>query len=435
MADIVIKNGLVLTMNPLDNQKLIKSNVIIEDGLIKEISSSNDSANQVIDASGCVVMPGLVNTHTHAAMTLLRGYADDLSLKSWLENNMWPVEAQMSSDDIYTGTLLACAEMIKSGTTSFADMYFEPDSIAKAVEKSGMRASISYGMIELGDTEKGKIELKKGKKFVDEWTGKAGGRINTMYGPHAPNTCSKDFLVKVKNQARKDGKKIHIHVLETEAELNEMKEKYGKCSINMLEDIDFFDKDILAAHCVWLSQGDIEILNEKNVNVSHNPTSNMKLASGTSPVYDMWRKGVNLSIGTDGCASNNNLDMFKEMKLASLLQKVTNNDPTVLKAYDVIKMATSNGASSMDIKSGILKEGFNADLILVDMNKLHLTPIYDPISHLVYSANGSDVKTTIVNGKVLMDNYRLTNLDEKLIMQEASNTSQDLIDRVKSVAQ
>ncbi|RQD79952.1 N-ethylammeline chlorohydrolase, partial [Methanosalsum natronophilum] len=341
----------------------------------------------------------------------------------------------MSSDDIYTGTLLACAEMIKSGTTSFADMYFEPDSIAKAVEKSGMRASISYGMIELGDTEKGKIELKKGKKFVDEWTGKAGGRINTMYGPHAPNTCSKDFLVKVKNQARKDGKKIHIHVLETEAELNEMKEKYGKCSINMLEDIDFFDKDILAAHCVWLSQGDIEILNEKNVNVSHNPTSNMKLASGTSPVYDMWRKGVNLSIGTDGCASNNNLDMFKEMKLASLLQKVTNNDPTVLKAYDVIKMATSNGASSMDIKSGILKEGFNADLILVDMNKLHLTPIYDPISHLVYSANGSDVKTTIVNGKVLMDNYRLTNLDEKLIMQEASNTSQDLIDRVKSVAQ
>ncbi len=432
MADIIIKNAYVLTMDP-DAGDLKNGTVVIEGGKITEIGEkTKEHAETVIDAKGSVVMPGLVNTHTHAAMTLFRGYADDLQLAEWLEKHIWPAEAQLRAEDVYRGSLLACLEMIRSGTTSFADMYFFMDETAKAVEASGIRASLSHGLIELWNKEKGETDLKEGKRFVRAWQGAADGRIKTMYGPHAPNTCSDEYLAKVKEEARKDGAGIHIHVLETEAELLAMKERYGKCSVHMLDDIGFFGPDVLAAHCVWLSDGDIEVLREKGVNVSHNPISNMKLASGTAPIYKMLERGVNVSLGTDGCASNNNLDLFEEMKTAALLHKLSTGNPTALPARQVLKMATVNGAKALGTESGMLKAGMKADLIIVDMKKPHLTPCFDVPSHLVYSAGGSDVRTTIVDGKVLMDDYRVLVMDEQKVIEEAQKAAEELAARVNA---
>jgi Cytosine deaminase and related metal-dependent hydrolases len=432
MADIIIKNAYVLTMDP-ERGDLKNETVVIEDGKITEIGKKTDeSAETVIDAKQSVVMPGLVNTHTHAAMTLFRGYADDLQLADWLEGHIWPAEAKLTAEDVYKGSLLACLEMIKSGTTSFADMYFYMDETAKAVEESGLRASLCHGLIELWNEEKGETDLKEGKRFVRAWQGAADGRIKTMYGPHAPNTCSEEFLVKVREEANKDGAGIHIHLLETEAELLAMKERYGKCSVHLLEDIGFFGPDVLAAHCVWLSDGDIEILGKRGVNVSHNAISNMKLASGIAPVHKMLEKGVNVSLGTDGCASNNNLDLFEEMKMAALLHKVNTFNPIALPAQQVLQMGTVNGAKALGTETGMLKAGMKADLIMVDMKKPHLTPCFDVPSHLVYSARGSDVRTTIVNGKVLMDDYKVLVLDEQKVMEEAQKAAEELVARVNA---
>ncbi|MBW6471444.1 MAG: amidohydrolase family protein [Methanosarcinaceae archaeon] len=430
MSDIIIKNGYILTMDPAQ-EDINRGLVVIENGIITQVAESTDeTADTVIDAKGGVVMPGLVNTHTHAGMTLFRGYADDLTLCDWLENHIWPAEGQLTDNDLYIGTKLACLEMIRSGTTAFVDMYIHVDKVAHAVEESGMRAALSYGMIDLGDETRAESELSEGKRFVKEWNGRADGRIIAMYGPHAPNTCSREFLIKVKEQAKQDNVKIHIHVLETEAELNQMKEQFGMCSVNMLDEIGFLDNNVVAAHCVWLSDGDIDILNERGVNVSHNPVSNMKLASGIAPVPKMLARGVNVSLGTDGCASNNNLNMFEEMKTAALLHKVNTSDPTVLPARQVLEMATVNGARAMGINSGMLKVGCMADMIIVDMGKPHLTPLYDVPSHLVYSASGGDVRTTIVNGKVLMDDYKVLSMDEKQVIESANGASVNLISRV-----
>ena len=432
MADIIIKNAYILTMDP-DTGDLKNGTVVIEDGRITEIGEkTKESAETIIDAKHSVVMPGLVNTHTHAAMTLFRGYADDLQLADWLEGHIWPAEARLTAQDVYKGSLLACLEMIRSGTTSFADMYFYMDETAKAVEVSGLRASLSHGLIELWNEEKGEADLKEGRRFVRAWQGAANGRIKTMYGPHAPNTCSEEFLAKVREEASRDGAGIHIHVLETEAELLAMKERYGKCSVHLLEDIGFFGPDVLAAHCVWLSDGDIEILRKRGVNVSHNAVSNMKLASGIAPVHKMLEKGVNVSLGTDGCASNNNLDLFEEMKTAALLHKVNTFSPTALPARQVLEMGTVNGAKALDPETGMLKVGKKADLIILDMKKPHLTPCFDVPSHLVYSAKGSDVRTTIVNGKVLMDNYRVLVLDEQKVMEEAQKAAAELVSKVNA---
>ena len=430
MADIIIKNGYILTMDSAQDD-IKRGVVVIENGIITQVSESTDEiANTVIDAKGGVVMPGLVNTHTHAGMTLFRGYADDLTLSDWLENHIWPAEAQLTDNDLYIGTKLACLEMIRSGTTAFVDMYIHVDKVARAVEESGMRAALSYGMIDLGDKTRAESELKEGRRFVKEWNGRADGRITTMYGPHAPNTCSREFLIKVKEQAKQDNAKIHIHVLETEAELNQMKEQFGMCSVNMLDEIGFLDSDVVAAHCVWLSDGDMDILNERGVNVSHNPVSNMKLASGVAPVPKMLARGVNVSLGTDGCASNNNLSLFEEMKTAALLHKVDTSDPTVLPARQVLEMATVNGARAMGTNSGMLRVGCMADVIIVDMDKPHFTPLYDVPSHLVYSASGGDVRTTIVNGNVLMDDYKVLSMDEKQVMESANEAASNLMSRV-----
>jgi 5-methylthioadenosine/S-adenosylhomocysteine deaminase len=430
MADIIIKNGYILTM---DSYELTQGVVVIENGTITEVSESTEQdADQIIDAKGSVVMPGFVNTHIHTGMTLLRGYADDFPLDEWLKNYIWPAEEHLTDEDAYIGTKLACLEMIKSGTTSFADMYINIDKVAQAVNDSGMRAALSYRMIEAGDEGKGKSELDTNKSFINNWNGEGEGRIITMYGPHAPYTCSEGFLSKVKKEANHDRVGIHIHVLETESELNQMKQQYGMCSINLLDRLGFLGPDVLAAHCVWLSDDDIEILRARGVHVSHNPVSNMKLASGVAPVPRMLDRGVNVSLGTDGCASNNNnLDMFEEMKTAALLHKVESLDPTVLPAHQVLEMATTSGARALGIKSGVLREGYNADVIIVDMDKPHLTPVYDIHSHLVYSASGSDVSTTIVDGRILMQDYEVVCMDEQDVLERARTAAAGLLERAK----
>ncbi len=328
--------------------------------------------------------------------------------------------------------MLGCLEMIRSGTTAFADMYIHVDSVARAVEESGMRAALSYGMIDLGNKSRADSELAEGSRFVKKWNGSAEGRITAMYGPHAPNTCSREFLARVKEQAVRDNARIHIHVLETEAELNQMKEQFGMCSVNMLDELGFLGPDVLAAHCIWLSGGDMDILADRNVNIAHCPISNMKLASGIAPVPELLKRGANVALGTDGCASNNTLDMFEEMKTTALLHKVNSMDPTTLRAEEVLKMATLNGAKALGVPVGVLRPGMLADIIIVDMHKPHLLPVHNPISHLVYATRGSDVKTTIVNGNILMEDGVVKSIDQEKVMEEAAIAAEMLIQRVKN---
>jgi 5-methylthioadenosine/S-adenosylhomocysteine deaminase len=429
MADILIKNGYVITMDgpPIEN-----GYVLVEDSKITYVGKEEKPAHKVIDATNCVVMPGLINTHTHIGMTLFRGYADDLPLKQWLEDHIWPAEAKLTDEDLYIGTMLGCLEMIRSGTTAFADMYIHVDSVARAVEESGMRAALSYGMIDLGNKSRADSELAEGSRFVKKWNGSAEGRITAMYGPHAPNTCSREFLARVKEQAVRDNARIHIHVLETEAELNQMKEQFGMCSVNMLDELGFLGPDVLAAHCIWLSGGDMDILADRNVNIAHCPISNMKLASGIAPVPELLKRGANVALGTDGCASNNTLDMFEEMKTTALLHKVNSMDPTTLPADEVLKMATLNGAKALGVPVGVIRPGMLADIIIVDMDKPHLLPVHNQISHLVYATRGSDVKTTIVNGNILMEDGVVKSIDQEKVMEEADIAAEMLIRRVKN---
>lgn len=420
MADIIIRNGKILTMDPA-RPAIIESTIVIENGRIAKIGETTEKADKIIDASGCLIMPGLNNTHTHLGMTLFRGYADDTALKDWLEKKIWPAEACLDAKTTEAGVRLACLEMIKSGTTACCDMYFYMDTAARVIDDAGLRASLAYGMIEFGDEERGKKELAVGKKFVSDWQGAANGRITTMYAPHSPVTCSRDFMARVSEQARKDGAGIHIHVLETEAELEQMKRDHGMCSVHYLDEIGFWGPDVLSAHSVWLSDGDIRLFAEKGVRVSHNPISNMKLASGIAPIRKMVEAGVSVSLGTDGCASNNTLDLFEEMKTASLLQKVLTMDPTAYPAEEVIRSATVNGASVIDPQTGILKEGYKADMILLDLKAPHLTPVRNIYSHIVYAARGTDVRTMIVDGRILMEDRRVLTMDEDEVMRDAEN--------------
>ncbi len=426
MADILIKNAYLLTMDP-DRGDIERGSIAVKDGVITHVgTNTEESADEVIDASGRVVMPGLVNTHGHAAMTLLRGMADDVSLRTWLEDRIWPAEGKLTSSDILLGSRLACLEMIKSGTTAFADMYFHEDQTARAVEESGLRAALCYGMIDLGDKEKGERELAEGERFFHAWNNAAEGRITAMFGPHAPNTCSPPFLERVRDKALEAGAAMQIHILETEAEKKAIEDEHGKGAIVYLDEMGFFESSVVAAHCVWPSEEEIGILAERGVHVSHNPVSNMKLSSGIAPVAQMLRAGVNLSLGTDGCASNNNLDLFEEMKIAALLQQVATKDPTALSARRVLEMATVNGAAALGFDGGMIRAGKKADLIIVDFTKAHLMPVYDVPSHLVYAAGGADVETTIADGKILMRDREVLSLDEREILRDVSHFSRGL---------
>lgn len=422
---ILIRNGHVIYGEDFE---VVKADVLVEGNRIVKVAKNiKEGADTVIDATGRVVSPGFVNLHTHSPMGLLRGLADDLPLMEWLEKHIWPREAKLTGETIKVGAYLGALEMIKTGTTTFLDMYFHMDAVGEAVLESGLRGYLSYGMIDLGDPERTEKEIREALREMREIEKLKSERVRFVFGPHAPYTCSLALLERVRELASEHGKLITIHVSETMSEVGRIFERYGKSPVELLDEIDFWGKDVIIAHGVWLDSRDVQILARHGVTVAHNPGSNMKLASGVMPIEKLLNAGVNVGLGTDGAASNNNLDMLEEMKLAALLHKVHNLNPTVADAKTVFRMATLNGAKALGIKAGMIKEGYLADLAIIDFNKPHLRPINNVISHLVYSANGNDVETTIVDGKILMLDREVLTLDEEKILGEAEKAVGSLL--------
>ncbi|MBR3113015.1 MAG: amidohydrolase family protein [Methanobrevibacter sp.] len=425
---ILIKNAFILSPNTNFEGK---QSLLIKDDVISEIAPQIDESDvdKVIDATGKILLPGLINTHTHLSMTLFRGLADDLSLDSWLNDHIWPMEANLNGDYCYIGALLGAVELIKSGTTTFSDMYFYMEDVARAVDEAGIRAVLSYGMIDFGDEEKRKNEIRENLTLFENCNGMADGRIKVFFGPHSPYTASEELLIKVRELADEYGMGIHIHVSETQKEIHDVSEEKGLRPFEYLDKIGLLGPDVVAAHSVWLSDEEIEIIRKNDVKVSHNPCSNMKLASGIAPISKLLENDICVSIGTDGASSNNNLDLIEELKTASLLQKVSTLDPKVLNSDEAIAMGTIKGAEALGLDSeiGSIEVGKKADIILIDTNSANMVPDSSSLSsNIIYSANGSNVDTTICNGKVLMENKKLTVLDEDEIYAKAKQAIKEL---------
>jgi 5-methylthioadenosine/S-adenosylhomocysteine deaminase len=369
-------------------------------------------------------MPGLVNGHSHAAMTLLRGVADDLDLMDWLQNYIFPAEVEfVDSEFVRIGTELACWEMIRGGTTTFVDMYYFPDTIAEVVDSCGMRAMISATVIDQRspDAENADDSIAKGVGFVQRWQGR-NSRISPIFGPHANYTLNAEQLAATRAAAMELGVPISIHVSESPFELQYSQDTYGMPSIELYESIGFFEGPTIAAHVVWPTKEEIPILAERKVGVIHNPTSNMKIASGISPITEMLDAGVRVGLGTDGAASNNDLDMWEEMRLASLLQKVDRMNPEVIPATTVLGMATSGGATAIGLGDtiGSLEVGKRADLIQVAFEDVHHVPTYNVISHLVFVSDEQDVASVVVDGEILMREREMLTIDTSRVAAEAS---------------
>jgi 5-methylthioadenosine/S-adenosylhomocysteine deaminase len=423
MMNILIKNVDVIISG--SEQNIIRNgNIGIQGDTILFVNAGGNTPpgfnpDKVIDGKNRLAMPGLVNAHTHSSMTLLRNFADDLALEEWLFNRIIPLEAKLGPEDIYWGTMLAIAEMIKSGTTCFADMYLHMDEVARAVLESGIRANISKGP--LVSNLRGKpgisVDSEGCMEYFKTWNNQGNGRIKTCVEIHSVYLYDEISLREAAELAKKLNAGIHIHVLETEAERNNSIRMYGMNPAEACLEFGIFDVPVIAAHCVHLSDSDMEILKSRNVNAVHNPSSNLKLGSGIARVPDMLDRGINVCLGTDGAASNNNLNMFEEMHLAALLHKGVQCNPTLMNAKQVLKMATANGASALGFgdDTGYIDEGMKADIILLDIDKPHLCPVNNPISAVVYSAQGSDVDTVIINGEVVMENRKLLTIDEEKV--------------------
>lgn len=430
MANILIRGAAILTLEE-DDGLIENGEIAVQGDRIAMLGPrgtvpADYRADRVLDGAGLLALPGFINCHTHAAMTLLRSYADDLPLMEWLSQKIWPVEDKLEPEDIYWGTMLCCLEMIKSGTTTFADMYFMMDETARAVAASGLRACLSRGMI--GSAANAAEALAESEAFYKNWHGAAGGRIKVMFGPHAPYTCPPEYLKQVIALAGKYGAGLHIHVAETPSEVAEIQASYGKTPVGHLEALGLFALPVLAAHCVHLTEADIAILARRGVGVAHCPESNMKLASGIAPAAALIAAGVRVGLGTDGAASNNNLDMLGEMRSAALLQKVAAGDPTVLPAPAALRLATVNGAQILGLAgvTGRLKEGMKADLLLVDTRRPHFCPRHNLTANLVYAAHAADVATVIVDGEILMENRQVLTIDEEQVLWEAQRRAERL---------
>jgi len=423
VADLRIVNGTVLTMAP-DQEPIDEGVVCTHDGVISYTGPAAQAPEpgdeQVIDASGCVVLPGLVNAHTHLAMTLFRGYADDMMLQEWLEDWIWPAEMRLRPEDVYWGSLLGACEMLRFGVTCFNDMYHMPERTVAAAIDSGIRACPS-GVL-LGFLPNAEQLLEEAIAFVDGLQQQNHPRIHPMLAPHAIYTCPDEMLLKVGEGARDTGVPIHIHLAETASEVKDSYDEHGESPVQHLNTLGLLDIPMLAAHCVHLSEDDIALLAEKQVGIAHCPTSNMKLASGFAPVPELLEAGAVVGLGTDGCASNNNLDMLEEVHLTALLHKVHSGDPTTIPARTALAMATRLSAQALGLGNiiGTLEAGKRADIILIDMSSPHLQPPRDPVSHLVYAAHGSDVNTTIVEGQIVMNDGEILMVDEAEVIARAT---------------
>ena len=425
----LIENVSIVPMTESD-YCISKGYIVIEGDRIKAMGEGSAPPavyDQILDGSHHLALPGFINAHTHAAMTLFRGYADDLPLMEWLEHKIWPLEARLTGEEVYWGTMLALVEMIKSGTTCFADMYFFMDEVARAVETAGMRAVLARGMIGVGPSSD--LAITESRALASRWDGAADGRIKIILGPHAPYTCPPEYMHKVIAMAQNMGVGLHIHLAETAGEVADSQRIYGMTPVAHMQSLGLLDHPVIAAHCVHLNPQDIEILAQYNVGVVHNPESNMKLASGVAPVPKMIKAGIKVALGTDGASSNNNLDMLQELRTCALLHKVNTADPTVIPAYQALQMATTNGAMALGIDKqvGQIAAGKKADLILVKTNEAHFVPHHDLIANLVYSGQAADVNTVIIDGRIIMQDRILKTIDEKLVLEQAQRAAMELV--------
>jgi 5-methylthioadenosine/S-adenosylhomocysteine deaminase len=408
--------------------------VLIRDGKIVEIGKGlRGPADVEVDGEGKIVLPGLINTHTHLSMTLFRGYADDMQLQDWLQKKIWPLEGRLTGEACYQGALLGCAEMIMSGTTTFMDMYFHLEDVARAVDESGLRAFLSYGIIDLFDPAKARAEQEKSRQLFEFFRNLGSSRIRFALGPHAPYTCSPETLLWAKEFAEKNGLIFHIHLAETRKEQADSQQQHGARVVEYLDKIGALCDRMLGAHCVWLTKSEVAILAKAGVSVAHCPVSNMKLASGgVAPLPEMFDAGIAVGLGTDGAASNNSLDMFETMKVCALLHKAHRWDPTVLNAQKVLDLATIDGARALGIEGevGSMEAGKKADIILLDGKMPNLNPVHGKetiVSDLVYSASAANVNTTIVDGRVLMQNRQLQTMNLEQIIQKTGEITNKLI--------
>ena len=428
--NILIKNIDLVPMN--GKEEVIKNtNIYIEEDQIVHIGELKEDikVDKTINGKNKLAMPGLVNAHTHIGMSLLRNYADDLPLHEWLTQKIWPTEANLKAEDVYWGSMLSMVEMIQSGTTAFCDMYFFMEEVGKGLEEIGMRGVLTRGLIE--EQGQNADKLLETKNLYKNWHGKGNGRIKVMVAPHAPYTCSPEFLEEIMELAKELNTGVHIHLSETEKEVRDSLEQWGKSPIEHVYDLGLFDSHTVAAHCVHVDDKDIDIMKANNVNPVNNPSSNLKLASGFAPIDKMLKAGINVALGTDGSSSNNNLNMFEEIHLASIINKAVNKDAVSVPAIDALKMATINGAKALDWNEeiGSIETGKKADILLIDLDKPHLYPLHNIISLLAYSVQGSDVDTVIVDGKILMENREMKTVDVEKIMYNTEKIAKDLINR------
>jgi len=436
-VNILIKNIDVVTCD--ESCKVVKNtNIAIKENTIYYIGTDEEKlrefkADNVIDGRNKLAMPGLINTHTHTAMTIMRNYGNDLPLEEWLFNKILPVEAKLTEEDIYWGTMLGIAEMIKTGTTTFTDMYYQMDTVAKVVEDTGMRANLCRNAFKFigNEDEMVRNQIPVCVEYFKNWHNKANGRIKVYVEIHSVYLCDEVGLTESAKLAKELGTGIHIHLLETFKEREDGIKRYGMNPAEVCLKTGVFDVPVIAAHCVHLTDSDFDILKEKGVSVAHNPTSNLKLGSGIANVPLMLKKGINVALGTDGASSNNNLDMFEEMHIAALIHKGVNMQPTLVTAEEVLKMATVNGAKAIGFGNevGQIKEGYKADIILIDMDKPHIVPVNDYISALVYCVQGSDVDTVIVDGNILMENRVLKTIDEEKVKSKVKEISKKILEK------
>lgn len=440
-ADALILGGTILCLD--DAMTVIEDGALaIADDSIAAVGTARDfrkrfTSGNIIDGGHSLIMPGLINSHTHAAMTCFRGIADDLELMDWLNHYIFPAEARnVNPELVYWGTLLACAEMIKSGTTTFCDMYIFEEEAAQAARQAGMRGLLGEVLFDFpSPNAKTPAEgLAYSRRLLERWAGDP--LISIAVEPHSLYTCSHSHLLEAGKLAAEFQAPLALHLLENRVEREQLEKKLGQDALSYLEGQGLLNERLLAFHCVCLDDRDIRRFSASGCRAVYNPGSNMKLASGFAPVSRMLAEGVCVGLGTDGCASNNNLDMFQEMDMAAKLEKVRHLDPTLMPAQTVVTMATRLGARALGLEkmTGCLEVGKKADLILVDLHRPHLTPLYNPYSHLVYAVNGSDVKTVFINGRMVMKDRILLTVDESEAMQRVRRIAQRVSESLKDPA-
>ena len=434
MGELLIIHGTIFTVDCKDRiiddgALFVQGNRIVDIGLATKLLQKYPKVKQ-LDASGMVVLPGLINSHTHLSMTMTRSIADDIEAVYWLPV-VWAVEKHLTPETVYIGALLGIAEMIASGTTTFNDHYFHMDQVARAVQETGIRADLAEAILENRNRKKGLADLEKGKELAREWHNKADGRIQVRIGPHALYTCSTELVVKARQAADALGVGMHMHVAESGMEMSLVgKDAKGPTTIQHLDKLGVLKSDFVGAHGLTINKKDVEILAEKCVSIAHCPQAYGKLGGYPFPAVDEWMTaGMNVCMGTDGVASNNNLDLFDEMRFGTLVRKLFAKDGKVLPARQMLRMVTINGAKALgkEKEIGSLEVGKKADIILVDFHKPHLTPFHNVPGHLVYSANGADVDTVIVDGKVLYKNRKFLTIQIDALLERAQSSFKGLL--------